>query len=327
MTNCIKCKPVIVVHGGAATPNEGVYKEGIITAVKAGWAMLQQGGRAIDAVEAAVNSMEDNPIFDAGIGSYLTLDGKAEMDAAIMCGSSLDAGAVACLSGVSRPVSVARKVMEETDHIFLVGKGAQRFASAVGFKEVDVTTQHSIQEWKEARSVFDSDAKLEGITSYWVKMRELRKKYPGLINDSSTVGAVAIDANGHVAAATSTGGLTLKLPGRVGDTPLIGCGTYADNEGGAVSATGHGENIIRFVAAKTCVDYMKNGISAQEAVEATIKLINEKKPSRIGLIAVDKFGSVGIARNVSTMARAVFGAGMEQPDTQYGAIVGPPLEI
>lgn len=326
MNNMTSSKPVIVVHGGAATPNEGVYRQGVIEAAKAGWGVLKNRGSALDAVEVAVNNMEDNPIFDAGIGSYLTLDGKAEMDASIMYGPTLEAGAVACISGFSRPISVARKVMEETDHILLVGEGARRFALAVGFEEVDVVTKHAIEDWEKAKKALSSDSELIGTTSYWIKMRELCKKYPNLINDSNTVGAVAIDVDGHVAAATSTGGITLKLPGRVGDTPLIGCGTYADDEGGAVSATGHGENIIRFVASKTCVDYMKKGMSAQEAVETTIKLINEKKPTRIGLIAIDKFGIIGIARNVATMARAVFRADLEQPDTNYGSIIGLPLE-
>lgn len=318
--------PIIVVHGGAATPNEGVYKEGVIEAAKAGWEILKNKGSALDAVEVAVNNMEDNPVFDAGVGSYLTLDGRVEMDASIMYGPTLEAGAVACLSGFSRPISIARKVMEETDHVLLVGEEARRFALAVGFEDVDVVTERAIEEWEKAKKALESDTELTGATSYWTKMRDLCKRYPGLINDCNTVGAVAIDSNGHVAAATSTGGITLKLPGRVGDTPLIGCGTYADDEGGAVSATGHGENIIKFVAAKTCVDYMKKGMSAQEAVEITIKLINEKKPSRIGLIAIDKFGNAGIARNVKTMARAILRSNLEEPDTYYGSIVGIPLE-
>lgn len=256
----------IIVHGGGAgtiRKEERIPKviEGVREAALAGWRELKRGS-ALDAVEEAVKALEDNPIFNAGTGSVLTLDGKVEMDAAIMRGKTLDAGAVAGIWGVRNPISVARKVMEKTDHVLLIGEGAVKFARLLGFEEYDPITEERLKQWEELRKKLIE----KGETRHWKKLNELIKEYPEVLR--STVGAVAFDGE-EVVAGTSTGGVFLKMFGRVGDTPIIGGGTYANEVAGA-SCTGLGEVAIKLALAKSATDFVRLGMDAQTASEAAI---------------------------------------------------------
>jgi beta-aspartyl-peptidase (threonine type) len=286
-------KTVIVVHGGAGAwrhekVNSGV--EGVKEAAKVGFEILRQNGSALDAVEAAVTQMEDNEVFNAGLGSALTIDKKIEMEASIMDGKNLNAGAVGLLCDIKNPIHLARLVMENTDHVFIVGYGAEKLANIFGLKRRNPFTEARVQDWHEARERLAEIQRLS-------KIHKLLASYPRLF-ELETVGAVALDKNSDVAAATSTGGFTLKFPGRIGDSPLIGSGNYADNECGACSATGVGEVAIKLVLAKTTCESMRNGNSAQDAVEKSIRLASLKMNGlSMGLIAVDMYGRIGAAHN------------------------------
>ena len=267
--------PSIIVHGGAGPIKDdslAARLEGCKAAALAGWAILQQGGAALDAVEAAVVGLEDNPLFNAGTGSTLNSLGKIEMDAAIMEGHSLRAGAVAAVSGVKNPIKLARRILADGRHILLAGEGALLFARQIGFPEC--APESLIVESEKKR---------------W------QSKH-------GTVGAVAFDSAGRLAVATSTGGIFNKLPGRVGDSPLIGCGTYADDYG-AASCTGQGEAIMRLVLTKSAVDFLHevdNG-EAQTAARMAIAHLEERLQSTGGIILIDRSGKIGYARNMSHM--------------------------
>lgn len=286
-------KPVIVVHGGAGvwqSERIGAGIEGVKEAAKVGFEILKRNGSALDAVEAAVMQMEDDAVFNAGLGSALTIDKQIEMEASIMDGKTLNAGAVGLLRDIKNPIHLARLVMENTDHVFIVGHGAEKLANIFGLERRNPLTEYRVQAWRKEKEKL---AKIRRLS----KLHKLITSYPRLL-ESETVGAVALDKNNDVAAATSTGGFTLKFPGRIGDSPLIGCGTYADNECGACSATGIGEVAIKLVLAKTTCESMRNGNSAQEAVEKSITLTNLKMNSlEMGLIAVDASGRIGAAHN------------------------------
>ena len=285
-------QPVIIVHGGAgSTKDRDRRRSGVKQAVEAGYALLENA-TAVDAVEKAVRLMEDNPVFNAGTGSTLSLDGKVEMDACIICSDQL-MGAVAAIKDVRNPVAVARKVMEETDHILLVGEGATQFARMMGFPYYDPLTGERKKLWKEAIERL----KREKTYRYFNKLYNFVEKY-------ETVGAVAIDKEGKIACACSTGGITLHLQGRVGDTPLIGAGNYANEYGGA-SATGHGECIAKLLLTKTAVDLMRR-YTAQTAVSKAMA-IAKNCGCRCGIIAIDKGGNVGVAYNTEWMPYAYIG--------------------
>ncbi len=299
----------IIVHGGAGTirKEERIPKviEGVREAVLAGWRELKRGS-ALDAVEEAVKVLEDNPLFNAGTGSVLTLDGKVEMDAAIMRGKTLEAGAVAGIWGVKNPISVARKVMEKTDHVLLNGEGAVRFARLMGFEEYDPVTDERLRQWEELRKKL-----LEtGETKHWKKLNELIKEYPEVLR--STVGAVAFDGE-EVVTGTSTGGVFLKMFGRVGDTPIIGGGTYANEVAGA-SCTGLGEVAIKLALAKSATDFVRLGMGAQAASDAAINLATRYfGRDTMGIIMVDARGNVGFAKNTKHMSHAFIKDGMDEP--------------
>lgn len=266
----------IVVHGGAGGWNKSeqhreIALQACIEAAEKGRAILLQGGSALDAVEAAVNILEDSPVLDAGRGSYPNTKGEVEMDALIMDGRDLSMGAIAAIQRVRHPISLARKVMRDSGHNFLVGRGADAFADEIGFPRCDVA-ELLIEEEPEA------------------------------IGD--TVGAVALDRNGNLAAATSTGGTANKRPGRVGDSPLVGSGAYADNWTAAVSATGYGEALMRVVISKQTCDFVGLGLSAQAACESAIRVLAERTGGEGGLIAVDARGQVGMAFNTQRMPHA-----------------------
>jgi beta-aspartyl-peptidase (threonine type) len=271
----------LVIHGGAGvieriniTPEqESVICTGLETALNAGVSVLDAGGSALDAVEASVRALEDNPSFNAARGAVFTHDGRIELDAAIMDGRDRSAGAVAGVTTTRNPVSLARAVMERTPHVFLSGAGADQFAGQLGLERVP-------QEW------FETDKRrqqLEKVKSSQSQAFDVELKY-------GTVGAVALDSNGHVAAATSTGGLTGKRWGRIGDTPVIGAGTYADDRSAAVSGTGTGEMFIRAVAGHQLGERVRlSGESLQQALDATLADIADLGGSG-GLIAVTPDG-------------------------------------
>jgi len=289
-------KPVIVVHGGAGAWNPERSQpglEGVKKAAKTGFEILKHGGSAVDSVMEAIAIMEDSGAFNAGYGSSLNIDKRVEMEASIMDGKTLQAGAVGLLEDIRNPVRLARIIMEKTDHVFVVGEGAEKLAEMFNLERRAPTTELRLKYYENQRK-----ALLEGKLKL-PKLANLIKKHPELFT-LETVGAVASDKGGNVAAATSTGGFPLKLPGRIGDSPLIGCGTYADNQAGACSATGVGEMAIRLVLAKTVCNFMENGKTAQEAVELAIGLVNRRIPdtyNSMGLIAVDVYGRVGAAHN------------------------------
>ncbi|CAN5895607.1 isoaspartyl peptidase/L-asparaginase [soil metagenome] len=293
---------VIAVHGGAGvilpeqlTPElEQSYRSALEAALKAGYAVLQSNGTALDAVQAAVLVLEDEPLFNAGRGSVLTHEGKFEMDAAIMDGATRRAGAVAAIHGVKNPVMLARMVMENSEHVMLSGKGAEDFARAnrLIFKNEEYfLTEQRRQQWLLVKDT--SVTLLDHISAK-------EKKY-------GTVGAVAIDEKGNLAASTSTGGMTNKRWGRVGDTPIIGAGTFADDTV-AVSCTGHGEFYIRRVVAHEISALMRyKGLSLQDACDEVV--FNQLQPDggEGGLIAIDKHGNATLSFNTPGMYRGIIG--------------------
>lgn len=307
-----KQKPVMVVHGGAGTWQPERSQPGILGVKKAatiGFEVLKKDGKALDAVMEAVSSMEDDGAFNAGYGSSLNIDKQIEMEASIMDGKTLQAGAAGLLHDVKNPVRLARIVMEDSDHVFVVGEGAEKLAKLHKLPRRDPMTDLRLRYYEAQKK-----ALLEG--KYELpKLAELVKQHPELFS-LETVGALALDKNGNVAAATSTGGFPLKLPGRIGDSPLIGCGTYADNLVGACSATGVGEIAIRLVLAKTVCTYMENGKSADKAVEFAIKLVNQRIPTgynAMGLVALDTQGRIGVAHNSANLCWAYLTPNMKEP--------------
>jgi beta-aspartyl-peptidase (threonine type) len=305
-------KPVMVVQGGAGTWQPERSQPGILGVKRAavtGFDVLKKGGTAIDSVMEAVSALEDDGVFNAGYGSSLNIDGQIEMEASIMEGKTLRAGAAGLLRDIKNPVRLARIVMEETDHVFVVGEGAEKLARIHKLPRRNPMTELRLRYHKEQKKA------LLGGKPELPKLAELVKKHPEMFK-LETVGAVALDKDGNVAAATSTGGFPLKLPGRIGDSPIIGCGTYADNEAGACSATGVGEIAMRLVLSKKVCDYMQDGESAQNAVESAIKLVNRRIPfgyNHMGLAAVDLEGRFGVAHNSPNMCWAYLTPGMKEP--------------
>jgi beta-aspartyl-peptidase (threonine type) len=305
-------RPVIVVHGGAGTwqpERSQPGLEGVKRAAKKGFEILENGESAVDSVMEAVMVMEDDGTFNAGYGSSLNIEKGIEMEASIMDGKTLQAGAAGLLKDIKNPVRLARLVMEKTDHIFVVGEGAEKLAKIFSLERRNPITELRLKYYEQQKkTLFDGKFELP-------RLAGLVKAYPELFN-LETVGAVALDKDGNVAAATSTGGFPLKLPGRIGDSPLIGCGTYADNQAGACSATGVGEIAIRLVLAKTVCNCMENGKVAEEAVELAIKLVNKRilaTYNHMGLISIDAHGGIGAAHNSPNMCWAYITPKMQEP--------------
>lgn len=289
----------LVVHGGAGRWQEdeaAAALPGVRAAAEAGLSVLRAGGSALDAVTAAVVVLEDDPRFNAGTGSALNLSGDAEMDACVMEGENLRAGAVGALRSVRNPVLVARRVMEDTDHVLLAGEGALRFARTLGFPFHDPVTPRRRADRLKKLEALGRDGRGEHGA-----LRVLLEKHPGLA--SGTVGAAALDRRGMLAAATSTGGLTLKLPGRLGDTAIPGAGTYATRRA-AASATGHGETILRLLLARDACDRIARGDSARDAAEEAIRAL-APFGGDAGIIVVDARGGIGIAHDTEFMPHAV----------------------
>lgn len=276
-------QPSIIVHGGAGPIKDdslAARLDGCKAAALAGWSILDAGGTAVEAAEAAVVNLEDNPLFNAGTGSTLNCLGQVEMDAAIMDGAMLRAGAVAAVKGIKNPIKLARRVLDDGRHILIAGEGASLFARAIGFPECD-----------PAALIVESEKQRWG-------------------SKHGTVGSVAFDCGGKLAAATSTGGIFNKLPGRVGDSPLIGCGTYA-NKFGAVSCTGFGEAIIRVVMAYNAAQLLRDGIEADAVAGIALNNMAELTGSTAGLILMDARGQVGFECNTTHMPVCYITAGSE----------------
>ncbi|HZS76325.1 MAG TPA: isoaspartyl peptidase/L-asparaginase family protein [Ktedonobacteraceae bacterium] len=297
----------IIVHGGAGTvtPERAeLVQVGCREAALVGWRVLQAGGSALEAVEAAVRALEDNPNYNAGTGASLNSDGNIELDAGMMDGARLQVGAVAGIERIKNPISLARKVLE-SPHVLLVGRGAEQFAKEQGIEQCaleELITERQRNIWLEHK-------KKETEPRYHrreVRSVEARPEKHG------TVGAAALDAQGNLAAATSTGGLHYKYPGRVGDSPLVGCGFYAD-ENAAVSCTGDGEDFIRLLIAKRAADFVGRGLIAREAAEAAIAVLGAKAEGTGGLIIVDRKGNVGYAWNSQNMSHAFMIEGLPEP--------------
>lgn len=287
-------KTAIIVHGGAGAwnlrgDNLGLGIEACSEAAKVGQQLLLAGGSALDAVEAAVRVLEDCPALDAGRGSYPNSDGQIEMDAIIMDGQTLNLGAVAAIQRVQNPIRLARRIMDDTEHAFLVGEGANAFADAIGFPRCgleDLLVGEVLEQYLADRS------------------RPVQAPANLFALPMGTVGAVALDSQGNLAAATSTGGTVNKMPGRVGDSPLVGSGAYADNWTAAASATGHGEDLMKIVISKRVCDFVADGLSAHWACQAAIQLLTERVNGSGGVIAVDPRGGVGWAYNTNAMPYA-----------------------
>ncbi len=285
--NSAPSRTAIVVHGGAgfvAPERLPLHVEGCRRAASAGAEVLEAGGTALDAVQRAVEVLETDPHFNAGTGACLDEDGHLALDASIMDGTTLRAGGVCALPAFEHPIAIARMILERSPHVLLAAEGAVRFALANGFvkaEEATMITELARQRLEAARA--------KHITEGWA---------------GGTVGAVARDVQGHVAAATSTGGLVNKAAGRVGDSPILGAGTYADDAAGACSTTGDGEAMMRLCVAKTCVEWMRLQLAPEAAARSVLTLLRDRTRGEGGLILVDREGRIGVARSTRTMSWA-----------------------
>lgn len=290
----------LIAHGGAGnvrTGGEDAAVEGMRHAVEAGRAILRAGGSALDAVCATVVALEDNPAYNAGTGAVLNFDGFCELDACVMESHLSRVGAVAALRRVKNPILVARKVMEETDHVMLAGEGAQRFARSLGFADHDPVTPARRADWEEKR------ARLEESLARGPKIRNFLREHPEYAG--GTVGAAAVDANGVLAAATSTGGVTLKLVGRVGDSPLPGAGNYACGHV-AASATGTGEYVIRSLATRAISEKVAAGATLDAAMREVLDAMGRDYDADVGIVAVDRLGNPVARHRTRDMPHAFF---------------------
>ncbi|MGH9530706.1 MAG: isoaspartyl peptidase/L-asparaginase [Terriglobales bacterium] len=291
--------PVLLVHGGAwAIPDDMVesHLNGVRNAMEAGWRVLHRGGSALDSVEEAVVIMEDDETFDACRGSFINRDGKVQLDALIMDGSTLRTGGVGCVEHLRNPVRAARKILSESPHVYFVAEGAEKFAAEHGIPLCENTAlviPREIERLREFQSRLTSQSQEDA--------RDLFA--PTISHD--TVGAVALDSHRNVAAATSTGGTLNKAPGRLGDSSLIGCGCYADNKSAAASTTGWGEPIMKLVLAKWAADRVLAGNLPEWAAAEAINYLESRLNGHGGMILLDALGRYGIAHNTPRMAWAV----------------------
>jgi L-asparaginase / beta-aspartyl-peptidase len=294
-------QPSIIVHGGAwDIPPElhEAHQQGTRRAVETGWAVLVTGGSAVDAVEAAIVVMEDDETFDAGRGSFLNADGQVELDAGFMDGATLRVGAVAGVQFIQNPIRLARAVMEKCEHVLLVAQGAQRFAQKMGFPLCDLTDLAVPRE-------FERWQKLLYDRTYSTRQ--------AFIHPGDTVGCVALDQIGHLAAGTSTGGTPNKMPGRVGDVPMVGCGFYADDEYGGASCTGWGESIAKVILARLAVHHLYEMNDPQAAARAAIQVLTDKVNGLGGIVLLSPDGRPGWYHNTPHLAYAYRTAGMDAP--------------
>jgi L-asparaginase / beta-aspartyl-peptidase len=313
----------IIVHGGAwDIPRElhSEHEAGCRAAAEAGWAILAPGGSALDAVEAAVRVMEDHPVFDAGRGSHLNRDGVVELDAGMMDGRTLMAGSVASVTHIANPISLARRVLHDSEHVFLVGAGAEGFATEAGIPLCDPSDLMVERErllWDERRRTEDDSVpRSSGQGGSTAGRRRAAFTAADTVGadtvGADTVGAVAIDAAGNLAVGNSTGGTSFKHPGRVGDTPIIGCGLYADNTMGAAACTGWGEQIMKTVLAKTTVDQIALLGSATDAANVAIAYFRHRIGGLGGVICISPKGQIGFAHSTPYLAHAYRTEGMAE---------------
>ena len=313
-------KPILLVHGGAwAIPDDAAeaHESGVRNALEAGYRILARGGAALDAVEAAVTVLEDDPTFDAGRGSFLTSDGRVQLDALLMDGGRMKAGGVACVERLRNPIQAARLVLEESPHVYFVGSGAEEFARAHGMPLIDnaeFVLDRERERLKAAQqrqaagladatfSGLEDDKSPETAISRQRAESSLQSDEPAEFQSHDTVGAVALDSDGNLAAGTSTGGTLNKTPGRVGDSSLIGCGCYADNLSAAVSLTGWGEPIMKLVLGKWAVDRVANGTAPELAAREAMSYLYNRLGGHGGIILLGPDGRFGIAHNTPAMA-------------------------
>ncbi len=301
----------LVIHGGAGNispenlgpERQARYKAKLEEALRAGHAVLARGGESLDAVQAAVQVLEDSPLFNAGKGAVFTHEGENELDAAIMDGPTQRAGAVAGLKHVKNPIDLARRVMERSPHVMMIGAGAEAFAKAQGVELVPQSYFYTEERWQSLQRALEAEKQTQGVPPSSASERGPQGDYK-----FGTVGAVALDQHGHLAAGTSTGGMTNKRFGRVGDVPIIGAGTYA-NAGCAVSATGHGEFFIRYtVAHDICARMAYQGAPLAAAADAVVMDVLVKAGGEGGIIAMDAQGNVAMPFNSKSMYRGALGA-------------------
>jgi beta-aspartyl-peptidase (threonine type) len=291
----------LIIHGGCGSFDLSVEvekdnyegrKRGLSQAIESAWRMLTEGSSALDVVEHAVNLMEEDPVFNAGIGGALDAQKRVSLDASIMRGDTLDAGAVARIRGIPRTISVARKVMEESYHTFLAGEGANDFAESQGFQTLadeEFITEYQLHWWNKSER-------------------------PNPNTNRGTVGAVALDKNGLIVSGTSTGGMSKNSSGRIGDTPIIGAGTFADNRYGGASATGYGEPMLRIGLTRTAIDFIRfQRLSAMEASKRAIEEIAPLPLGIAGVVTIDKEGEIGHACNDECLPLAYMKSGLTEP--------------
>jgi beta-aspartyl-peptidase (threonine type) len=313
-------KPILLVHGGAwAIPDDAAeaHQSGVRRALEAGYQILSRGGAAVDAVEAAVTVLEDDPTFDAGRGSFLTSDGRVQLDALLMDGGRMKAGGVACVERLRNPIQAARLVLEQSPHVYFVGPGAEEFARSHGMPLIDNAEfvldrererLKAAQKRQAAGLADDTFSGLHDDKSPETAMPRQKAGAPSQDSEPAefqshdTVGAVALDANGNLAAGTSTGGTLNKTPGRVGDSSLIGCGCYADNMSAAVSLTGWGEPIMKLVLGKWAADRVSAGSAPELAARDAISYLFKRLGGHGGIILLGPDGRFGMAHNTPAMA-------------------------
>lgn len=311
----LKAAPIaLVIHAGAGNMNpenmdsskQEEIKKKLLSALNTGYYILENGGSSLDAVEACIRYLEDSPYFNAGLGAVFTNDGRNELDASIMYGKNATAGAVAGVRRIKNPIAAARAVMEQSEHVMLIGKGAEKFAKEKGIQLVDTNyfrTDENYIKWLESHQSSRSTSQNESDA-------QMEDKF-------GTVGCVALDLNGNLAAGTSTGGMSNKKYGRVGDSPIIGAGTYADNSTCGVSATGHGEYFIRNVVAYDIAALMKyKKLSVKDAAEEVVMRKMIENRGKGGVIAMDAKGNIAMPFNTSGMYRAY----IKEKDKPYVAI-------
>lgn len=299
--------PILLVHGGAwAIPDDAAaaHENGVRNALDAGHRILSRGGTALDAVEAAVTVLEDDPTFDAGCGSFLTSNGRVQLDALLMDGGRMKAGGVACVERLRNPIQAARLVLEQSPHVYFVGVGAEEFAQSHGMPLIENAElvldreRERLKIAQERQAAGLADATFSGLEDD----KGPETAIPRVDASHDTVGAVALDARGNLAAATSTGGTLNKTPGRVGDSSLIGCGCYADNLSAAVSLTGWGEPIMKLVLGKWATDRVAAGSAPEFAAREAISYLHNRLGGHGGIILLGPDGRFGMAHNTPAMA-------------------------
>ncbi|MGI8771068.1 MAG: isoaspartyl peptidase/L-asparaginase [Acidobacteriaceae bacterium] len=330
----MKAKPVLVVHGGAwAIPDDALeaHRNGVRNALKAGYALLERGATSVDAVEAAVAILEDDEIFDAGRGSFLTRDGKVQLDALLMDGGTMRAGGVACVERLRNPIHAARLVLDRSPHVYFVGRDAEQFAQEHGMPLIDNSELVLDRERERLRDAQQKERDGEPDQTFSGSLAPIDAApvnaaptdATSMLSSHDTVGAVALDAHGNLAAATSTGGTLNKAPGRVGDSSLIGCGCYADNASAAVSLTGWGEPIMKLVLGKWAVDRVQAGAAPVAAADDAIAYLFRRLGGHGGIILLGPDGRYGVAHNTPRMAWGVHTAMEVAVHTQINLDIAP----